>query len=113
MKLNANPICRMLDKLFEYIIKSRAGWRCELCNSNRDGLDCHHVFTRGNHWIRWDPDNGVATCQAGCHDRKKVLDWLLDQHPERYWRLLRKKNTLHHGQKIDLQQIRLNLELQL
>lgn len=113
MNLSKNPIYRMLDKLFEYLIKRRAGWRCELCNSNRDGLESHHVFTRGDHWLRWDPDNGVATCRAGCHDKNKVLAWLKRNDPKRHERLRSKRNERHHGQRIDLEKIRMNLEMRI
>ena len=99
---------RSLDKLWEWIIKDRAGWRCELCSAGRNGLEAHHINSRGQLWTRWDKRNGVAVCQGGCHDERKVLEWLEANHPKRYRWIMKQRATVHRG-RIDLKRIERSL----
>lgn len=113
MKYNANPFYRMLDKLFEYIIKNRADWRCELCGDRRNGLEAHHIEGRRDLWLRWDLRNGVAVCRGGCHDNAKVKSWLKRTDPKRYWWLVSQRAKTHPGRRIDLEAIEKKLRLQI
>ena len=59
-----------LDALFSRYIRTRAGWRCEVCGKSylppTQGLHCAHIFSRGKKSIRFDPDNAIALCFS-CH----------------------------------------------
>jgi len=111
--LKNNQIYRTLDKLWEYIIKDRAGWRCEICHSEKDGLEAHHINGRGDLWTRWDKRNGIAVCRVGCHDKTKVKAWLKENDPARHGWLERQKAKLHQGLKIDLEAIERRLRSQI
>jgi len=50
-----------LDKLWAEFIKLRAGSKCEYCGKP-DGLNSHHIFSRSNGSVRWEPDNGISLC---------------------------------------------------
>ena len=107
MKLNANPIYRTLDWLWRLIIKAGKD-RCEICGS-KDVLECHHIITRGDYWLRWEPKNGVIACRK-CHKRPaKILAWLEEKDPKRYWWLIEQRAKTHPGQRIDLEAIERNL----
>ena len=58
------------DRIFSKLIRERAGWKCERCNTQYDahssGLHCSHIFTRRAVGTRWLPDNACAQCYA-CH----------------------------------------------
>lgn len=96
---------RTFDKIWEYMIKSSAGWRCELCGDANNGLDAHHVILRRHLWTRWDKRNGVAVCQGGCHDPVKVLAWLKRTDRRRYNWIMAQKRKVHHGERIDFAKI--------
>jgi hypothetical protein len=57
------------DTVFSKIIRLRAKWTCESCNTYfhlGHGLQCSHFFGRRHRSTRWDPDNAAAHC-FGCH----------------------------------------------
>jgi len=99
-----------LDKMWQYLVKSRAGCRCEMCGDDRNGLQAHHINSRGRLWTRWDKRNGVAVCLGGCHDERKVLEWLEANDPKRYRWIMKQRATVHRG-RIDLNRIRRKLEM--
>lgn len=111
MKLKTNPIYRTLDKLFEFIIKDRAGWRCELCLATDDGLEAHHIISCRHLWTRWDRRNGVAVCRGGCHDNVKVMAWLKETDPRRYRWIIRQRAKVRHGERINMKTIERRLRL--
>lgn len=49
------------DKEWALAVKERAGNRCEYCG-RIDTLNSHHIFSRSNHSVRWDIDNGACLC---------------------------------------------------
>lgn len=54
---------RSIDNLWAIVIKLKAGNKCEYCGKFIEkGLNAHHIFSRSNHSVRWDLDNGVALC---------------------------------------------------
>lgn len=59
------PSKNHLDKLWSEKVKKRVGNKCEYCGKV-PYLNSHHIFSRSNHAVRWDLDNGVALC-AGHH----------------------------------------------
>ena len=54
-----------LDIAWSKLVKLKAGNRCEikLCGRTKN-LNSHHIFTRRNKAVRWDPMNGVALCPS-------------------------------------------------
>lgn len=111
MKLNTKRIYATIDWLWRLSVKVGKDC-CEVCGG-KDVLECHHIITRRNLWLRWETKNGLVVCRK-CHERPDlVLNWLEDNQPKRYAWLMAKKNELHPGQRIDLNEIRLNLELRI
>lgn len=53
-----------LLRLFREIVGSRAKWKCEFpgCNAFGKDLNPHHHFSRDNHSVRYDPENGLWLC---------------------------------------------------
>ena len=112
MKLNANPIYRTLDRLWQLIIKERARWRCELCGAGDKGLHAAHINGRGDYWTRWDERNGLAVC-PDCHDDVKIKAWLKKTDPERLQWVIEQRAKCHPGERIDLKAIQRNLEFRI
>jgi len=52
-----------LDKLFSEIVRSKG--RCEKCGKTTT-LQCAHIYSRKNKWLRWDTENALCLC-AGHH----------------------------------------------
>ena len=56
-------IDKKLDALWAYIVKARAGGKCEAPNcSQRMYLNAHHIFGRRNKSVRWELTNGICLC---------------------------------------------------
>ncbi len=55
------------DKLWSEYILTRDKRTCRACG--RPGNNPHHIFSRRNRGIRWEPDNGICLCWA-CHRHK-------------------------------------------
>jgi hypothetical protein len=79
---------RKCDIEFSNIIRSSGV--CARCGKYAEGwnLHCAHIYTRGNHAIRWDPMNAIPLC-AGCHrwGHDNPLDFatfIRDKYPGRY-----------------------------
>lgn len=49
------------DNEWTKAVKQRAGFKCEYCGKT-ENLNAHHIFSRSNHSVRWDIDNGVCLC---------------------------------------------------
>jgi hypothetical protein len=111
MNLSGNPIYKSLDWLWRKIVKAGKD-RCEICGGT-EILECHHIVGRKDYWLRWDPKNGLFVDRR-CHSRPDIiLEWFRLNNPARYDYLMRKKNDLHRGQKIDLKVIEMELYSQL
>jgi hypothetical protein len=58
---------RTIDKLWADIVKVKAGHKCEYIDCEKTTyLNSHHIFSRSNHALRWNLENGVCLC-AGHH----------------------------------------------
>ena len=57
-KLNAKA-----DKEWSAKVKELAGMKCEVCGTTQH-LNSHHIFSRVNHSVRWDLDNGICLCPS-------------------------------------------------
>lgn len=102
-------VFRELDKLWEYKIKERAGFKCEISGSREGGLDAAHIIGRDYLWTRWDLRNGMAVSRAN-HDHKTIMEWLKRADRRRYNWIMKQKRTVRHGQKPDLKKVRRKLE---
>jgi len=98
------PVEQMLDKMWQWVVKSRAGCDCEV----RDPAGCMagaqaaHIVTRRDKWLRWNPKNGVCAC-PNCHDDRKIKAWLKRTDPQRYEWAMRERARTHPGLKLDLE----------
>lgn len=52
--------------LFRLVVGARAGWKCEHCGRTGDDCNPHHIFSRENKSVRYDPINGAWLCND-CH----------------------------------------------
>ncbi len=111
MKITKQRIAGTIDWLWRLSVKKGKD-RCEVCGS-KDILECHHIVSRTNLWLRWETKNGLLVCRKYHERPAKILIWLQDNQPERYAWLMGKKNELHHSHRIDLEAVRLNLELRI
>ena len=118
-KLESIPkINRRLFKLWSEKIRERHNQRCEYCNISKgekghngkivENMNAHHIISRvkKDSYLKWDLINGICCC-SGCHKFSEdsfhrspitTMNWLLQNHPDRYSYLLE-----HFNDKIDLQ----------
>ena len=61
MKRRVNPILKSLDNLWAELVKWQADNKCEYCGT-AENLNSHHLFSRSNHHLRWDLENGACLC---------------------------------------------------
>jgi hypothetical protein len=52
-----------LDEAWSRLVKLRAGMSCEVCGKTTT-LNSHHIYSRSNRSVRWNPDNGICLCVA-------------------------------------------------
>ena len=75
------------DARWSNIVRERDGWSCQRCHKHYDpptrALHAAHLFSRGKHGTRTEPDAGIAACY-GCHR-------YLDAHPKQREALGRRK----------------------
>lgn len=103
MKLTKNKYYWPCNKLWEFLIKSRAGFCCEMCGSGTNGLHAAHIIGRRAYWTRWRLRNGLALC-PGCHDDVKIKAWLIAESRRQgsnyrwRWRwIVKEKMIVHQG----------------
>ena len=87
------------DKVWSQTIKERSAWKCEYCG-NEKYLHAHHIYTRNNHQIRWDMDNGIALC-GGHHTMSskfsahktplEFIEWIKEKRGLKWYERLRSK----------------------
>ena len=72
---------KKLDDLWKRLVKERAEYRCQKCNSKGAGhpLEAHHVYRRECRGTRFHALNGVCLCRK-CHAEQRrrpavFLDW--------------------------------------
>ena len=98
----------IVDKLWEYLVKGRAGWRCEICGSGSSGLHAAHIIGRGALWTRHRLRNGLGLCPI-CHVDSKIKAWLIAEAHKKdskyrwRWRWVQKqRRIIHRGRGPDL-----------
>ena len=87
------------DKEWAKKIKERDNYKCIKCGKTTY-LNSHHIYSRNNHAIRWDIDNGVTLC-SGCHTmssrfsaHKTPLEfvlWIKEKRGDEWFNRLREK----------------------
>lgn len=110
------PKKKTLDELWSKIVKDRAGNKCEYCGKT-EYLNSHHIFSRSNHSVRWDVENGVCLC-AGHHVLSsfsahkaplEFAEWLKETRGEGWYDELRRK-AKKPAPKIDYLEVKNSLE---
>ena len=51
-----------LDIAWSRLVKLRAGMKCEIPHCHKKTLNSHHIYSRSNRSVRWDPLNGICLC---------------------------------------------------
>jgi len=60
------PRKKLIDKLDKFVSNLvRSYGKCERCGK-RENLQCAHIYSRSNKWLRWDLENLMCLC-GGCH----------------------------------------------
>jgi hypothetical protein len=59
MKKTSDEICL---GLFRVVVSGQAGGRCEICRAPEG--DPHHIYSRDNKAVRYDPINGIWLCNV-------------------------------------------------
>ncbi len=57
-----------MDTLFSKLVRSLAGWKCELCGSTGIQLHCHHFVGRRYLQTRYLLENAISVC-VSCHNQ--------------------------------------------
>lgn len=63
MKTDRKKLIDKMDKIFS--LQVRAIGYCEKCQRTTN-LQCSHIYSRENKWLRWDKENAFCFC-GGCH----------------------------------------------
>jgi hypothetical protein len=60
----AKGIDGKLDKYWSLVVRERANNKCQIenCTFSQKQVHAHHIFSRANKSVRWDPDNGISLC---------------------------------------------------
>lgn len=106
-----DPTEAMLDKLWEYKVKERAGFACEVQDPAGccEGLHACHIISRRHQWTRHDLRNGVAACPR-CHDDAKIEAWLKRSERRRYAWIRRQRIKIHPNGAINIKKVLKKLE---
>jgi len=62
----ASEAAKIVEKLWNEIVKKRASNKCELCGLNNCQLHAHHIEAKQSLYMRTSLDNGICLC-AYCH----------------------------------------------
>jgi len=99
LKNSPGKVNKTRDKNWSYMVKELAGNKCEYCGKV-ENLNSHHIFSRSNHNLRWDVNNGCCLC-AGCHTfstnfsaHKTPMEftlWIMETRGKEWYEDLRKR----------------------
>jgi hypothetical protein len=88
---------RELDDLWSKAVKLVG--KCEYC-SKTDYLNAHHIYSRSNHAVRWNLDNGICLC-SGHHTLSskfsahktplEFTEFIIEKRGEAWYNKLREK----------------------
>jgi endogenous inhibitor of DNA gyrase (YacG/DUF329 family) len=109
-----------VDVLWAKLVKILAGNKCEYCGITTY-LNSHHIFSRTNHSVRWDENNGVCLCAKhhvlGSFSAHKAplefAEWLKDKRGDTWYNELRIKAKITLTEKIDYMKIHEELKIKL
>lgn len=89
-----------LDLAWSELVKLKAGNKCEIQNCGKTNIQSHHIYTRRNKAVRWEPMNGVSLCawhhtlnsKFSAHATPVTFtEWLIENKGEDYMQILRMK----------------------
>jgi predicted restriction endonuclease len=88
-----------LDNLWSAKVKELADYKCEYCGKE-EYLNSHHIFSRSNHSVRWELENGVCLC-SGHHTLiskfsahktpMEFTEWIMETRGEKWYNKLKEK----------------------
>ena len=107
---------KSVDDLWALKVKERAGYKCEYCGSERY-LNSHHIFSRSNHSVRWDLENGMCLCPShhvlGNFSAHKAplefSDWIKETRGDEWYQRLKFKAN-QTAPKVNLEEIKKQLQ---
>ena len=87
-----------LDSLWARAVKKLANNKCEYCGKE-ETLNSHHLFSRNNHSVRWDVENGICLCvshhrfgKMSAHQAPlEFAEWVKERRGVLWFNALRKK----------------------
>jgi len=90
-KKKIKTIKNKCDKLWSELVKLLARGKCEVCATTQT-LNSHHVVSRSNHLLRFDPANGCCLCvkhhvfgnESAHKDPQWFIEWFAVKRPEDY-----------------------------
>lgn len=94
------PKLSTLDTKWSKLVRARANNRCEYCGSDYC-IQSHHIFSRRNHRMRWNLDNGVALCakhhtfssEFSAHlTPVEFVEWIKEKRGIEWYESLREQN---------------------
>ena len=101
-------LIKELDRIFSFYIRTRDGWKCVTCGStDRESLQCGHLFSRISYNTRWDERNAYCQC-SGCnfrheHDPGPLTSYFLSLYSSReYQKLYNESHKQRHFYNYDL-----------
>lgn len=65
-RTDRKKLIEKLDAVWRWIVKERGQGRCQYNGCCNRGEEAHHIFSRRNMSVRFDPDNGILLCRH-CH----------------------------------------------
>jgi len=63
MNTTRKTLSNKLDKLFSLKVREIGYCQKEGCGKT-DGLQCAHIYSRKNKWLRWNLENAVCLCSG-------------------------------------------------
>ena len=107
------PSKSKLDKLWREACIGLWGDKCEVCGSTP--INVHHIYSRANRAVRWNPKNGIPLCVShhifdhrfSAHGAPAAFySWLRDRRGELWFKELeREAREIHKYNKEDLLRI--------
>lgn len=96
-KKKKKSVTKQLDEIWSEIIKIIGGYKCEYCGKT-SYLNSHHIFSRSNYAVRWEPINGSCLC-SGHHTLSSTfsahktpiefVEWIKEKRGEDWYEKLR------------------------
>ena len=95
MKKEISKLKKENDKIWSLIIRKKANFTCEMCGTQTNKLEAHHIFSRRHILLRWDTRNGIGLCYY-CHLQRahrepvEFAEWIKEKIGTRLYNKLKK-----------------------